>query len=232
MNKLLLLPLLPVFITSITHADVLANWNLDSLAGGEASAVVTDIAAGVSVNELTGGEGLKWANALAALPNGTGANSLANAIELGDCFSFTLTPNAGEVSYDSIFVRVTVGANVQPATPRFSLLSSVTGFSSSDALDTFDVSMSTNSSNGAETLDLSGLGEVEGPVEFRIYYHDVGPNPTHRVAIGKIFSPNGTPDLTVNGTVAGKRVSITEPSTYAGLLGLVAFGAAMLRRRI
>lgn len=231
MNKLLLLPLLPLLITSIVHADVLANWNLDSLAGGEASAAVANVYAGISAGDLTGGEGLKWANALAALPNGVGASSLADAIDLGDCFSFTLTPSAEEVSYESVFVRVTVGSNVQPTTTRFSLLSSVTGFSSSDALDTFDVSLSTNSSNGAETFDLTELRDIEGPVEFRIYYHDVGPNPTHRVAIGKIFSPNGTPDLTVSGTV-GKRVSIPEPSTYTGLVGLIAFGAAVLRRRI
>jgi hypothetical protein len=156
------------------------------------------------VGNLLGGGEARWPDALVVLRHDSPISSLANSIVANDYFSFTI--DGSTASYESIFVRITVQANAFPATTEFSLLSSVTGFGEGAvALDIFSVSASQSGANhGTGTFDLSKVAALQnatGAVEFRIYYHDTGANPMTRIGIGQAFATNGTPDLTVTGSV-------------------------------
>jgi hypothetical protein len=231
MKKYLSISLLSAAVAVSSYAAVLADWDLNSLGSSSTSAVVSSTDADIAASDLTGGEAAGWPNALVAFPSNSAAGDLAGAIVLDDYFSFTLTPSAGTVSYDNIFSRITLGANVRPATGAFSLLSSATGFTDADELGSFDLTLVGAATNGtsSHTYDLSGVTELQtiaGAVEFRIYYYSTGANQTQRMGLGRIFNTTPESDLTINGSVA-----VPEPSAYAGLAGLVALGSVMLRRR-
>ncbi|MFV0336964.1 MAG: hypothetical protein ACK5LK_01800 [Chthoniobacterales bacterium] len=220
-----------LFVATLSsHAAVIVNWQNDAVTGTDTTAPATTVATGVSsssLSQLIGGTA-GWPDTLAGLQNSASVNSLATAISAGDYFSFTVTSDASiEASYSSLFLRYSVAANTQPAQTTFSLLSSVTGFTSLDSIDSFTADATVGGLiTGTGTFDLSSTSALqsiaaETPVEFRVYIYNTGTNPMTRIGIGQGFATNGTPDLTLNGELVA--IPLPEPSTPAFLgMGLAA----------
>lgn len=234
--KKTLIVLATLLACSALHADVIANWDNDPLEASSTTAPVGSTAAWASSSDLTMGSGLNssagYPDALTGIQNNSGINSLATAISGNHYFSFTITPDGStSVNYDSLFVRLSLQANAQPATTEFSLLSDLTGFTSSDAIDSFTASATVSGLNHAtDTFDLSGSSALQGvsagtPIEFRIYAHNTAANSMTRLGIGNAFATDAAPDLTLNGTVA----AIPEPASLS-LFGLAGLALLWMRR--
>lgn len=220
-------------LSTAGRAAVIVNWQNDPVTATDLSIAAASVATGVSSSVLSQNIGASagYVNALGGLQNASGVNSLAAAITANDYFSFTVTPDVGqEVSFSSLFLRYSVGANVRPATTVFSLLSSATGFTASDGLGTVTADLPSASSatgTGTFTLGQALLQNVTTAVTFRLYVYNTGINPMTRIAIGQLSAINGTPDLTLDGTIA----AIPEPSTWALLtLGLACVTVFHCRR--
>ncbi len=230
MKKLGIMIAILLAMAVTAQADVIANWNNEALAAGATSAPVETTHADVSSTAQTFGAGLAASNypeALTAWAN-TLFGTLDAAITGNDYFTFTITPDAGKVvSYSDLFLRHTTQANAQPATTVFTLMSSVSGFTSSDGLDTIIMTASAAGANlGSGTFDLSGESALQNvvagtAVEFRIYAHTTAGEMT-RLGIGEAFYQDRD-DLTLSGTV------VPEPATV-GMLGLGALVAVIARR--
>jgi len=160
-----------------------------------------------------------WPNALTALQNNAGINSLASAISAGDYFTFTVTPGTqASASYTNLHVRVSLGANTQPATTVFTLTSSLAGFSAAAALAAFTNETITASTMGIESdLDLGSIAGLQNvaagtAVEFRLYAHNIGVNPMTRIGIGKAWGA-AADDLRLSGMVSSGSGSGGTPET-------------------
>ncbi|MEA2068349.1 MAG: PEP-CTERM sorting domain-containing protein [Verrucomicrobiota bacterium] len=107
-------------------------------------------------------------------------------------------------------------------------MSSLTGFTASDGLDTLDVSATIGGANyGEGTFDLSGVSALQTVaagtvVEFRMYAHTTSGQMT-RMGVGEAWGPDRD-DMTLNGTV------IPEPATLT-LLVFVSGGMLWFRKR-
>jgi hypothetical protein len=218
------------------QADVLVNFENDNVVATDLSTPADFVHADLTSSLLTQGIGSAsgWTDALGGVQNSLAISSLAAAITANDFFTFTITSDAlKEASYSSLFLRYSVGANVRPAETTFTLLSSLTGFTSTDAIDTIVATLPTDASVvGTDTFDLTGETALqnipaETPVQFRIYAHNTGGNAMTRIAIGHLFFNNGTDDLTLNGTIA--TTVVPEPTSAFMLLG--GLGMLMLFRR-
>lgn len=209
---------------TFAQADIIVAYENDELTAGETSASTDIVDANTSATALTFAmPAANWPDALTVLQNNSGINSLATAITGDEYFSFSVTPDLGfTASFSSMNIIYSIGANVPPAATEFSLLSSLTGFTASDAIDTFTGTTSASFNTGTGLFDITGeaaLQNVVGgtTVEFRIYAHNTGTNPTTRIGIGHAFASNATNDLVLNGTV------VPEPSSLA-LLCLATIG--------
>ena len=233
MKKLITTIAVALVAATAVRADVLALWENDDLTTTSLTAVADTVHVDLSsstMDQLIGGAD-GWNDTLGAIQNDAGVNSLATAITAGDYFTFTITPDAGKVvSYSDAFLRYSVGANVRPSTTVFTLMSSLTGFTSSDAIDTVSASLPVDASVvDTGTFDVTGESALQSvaagtAVEFRLYAHNTGANAMTRVSIGHLFSANGTDDFVLNGTV------IPEPATL-GLLVFVSGGMLWFRNR-
>lgn len=168
------------------------------------------------------GSAASWPNCLAGLQNSASINSLSAAIAAGDYFAFTVTPDAEVVtSYSNLFLRFSVGANVRPATTVFTLMSSETGWTAADGIDTITAVLPSDVSVvGTDTFDLTGESALQNvaagtPVEFRIYAHNTGANPMTRIGIGHLFWTGSVDDdLRLEGGVStGGGASTNAPET-------------------
>ena len=217
------------------HADILAAWDMTGLPASQSSAPVTTVDADMSSSDLTQGPRLTstpgWPDALASHGESWRMGpDIWNSVALGSYYSFTLTPDAGKtVSYDSVDARLAVNAGGADTDITFHLLSSQTGFTGNDALDSINILMPDPGDfvpaiYGA-TFDLSaaGLTGISTATEFRIYVSVASGG--NRNGIGHTWSGMSDPDdLIVNGTV------IPEPATL-GLLVFVSGGMFWFRRR-
>ena len=204
----------------VGQAETLALWDNDNLLAPARSNAVNAVAADVSAGYLElgtglaapgiGNDGTPWDNALDAFIY-NGVTSLATAIASGHYYGFSVTPNPGkQVDYGSIFTRITlndagdgVGSSV-----RVVLMSSATGFADGDEIGSFtvthapgqgatDVTIVTNS------FDVSGIAALQNQpssIEFRLYIVPTGGSYS-RIAVGRIFSEDGSGDLSVEGTI-------------------------------
>jgi len=155
--------------------------------------------------------------------NSGNATTLATAITANLYHSFTLTPSSG---FELNISGVTYNADASSTTStfNFNLLSSVTGFTSSDSLGSFSV---INGGNASGTINLSGnsaLQGVDSTIEFRIYVSRSAGSGT-----ASYYADDGVNSglFSINGSVA----AVPEPSTWA-LIGLgSAFMLWNLRRK-
>ncbi len=233
MKRLITTMAIALVAATAVRADVLALWENDDLTTTNLTATADTVHADLSSSTMDQliGSADGWNDTLGAIQNAAGVNSLATAITAGDYFTFTITPNAGKVvSYSDAFLRYSVGANVRPATTVFTLMSSLTGFTSADAIGTVSASLPVDASVvGTGTFDLTGASALQSvaagtAVEFRLYAHNTDANAMTRVSIGHLFATNGTDDFVLNGTV------VPEPATL-GLLGFAAAGMLWVRRK-
>lgn len=186
-------------------------YDCHSLAAGATSVSGTSSHADVAIDNLELPDTFppsNWPNALTALQNNAAINSLASAISGGDYFTFTVTPDAQSVaSYTNLHVRISLGANVQPATTVFTFMSSLTGFTASDALAAFTNETTTASTMGiVNNLDLGGIPALQNvtagtAIEFRLYAHNIGANPMTRIGIGNAWGA-AADDLRLSGSVS------------------------------
>jgi hypothetical protein len=173
----------------------------------------------VTISLGAGMGGVAYSNAFGGSPQGTAQTTLADAI-LNDVYhTFTVTPVSGQqITYASLDFNFTVqnGGELEV-------------YSSFDGFGTALYSNNAIGGGGAgtsDTIDLSGLGIVSGPIEFRFYSSSSG-NYDQR-GIGLAFTAGGTGnDLVLKGTTS----AVPEPSTYAALTGLLALSCVYVRRR-
>jgi len=192
--KKVLIALAVLAIASIGYADLVATWDFDGFAGGEASAAGTMLG-NMDGSTLTRGAGLNTAgngNRFNAVSFSTAdGGSLANALTVGDYFTFSLDASTSYAfSLDSLVINVqSSGSGPQ----SWALFSSVDGFAAAgDALN--DWSAVGNSTQTATLSGVTGLQDVEGSIEFRVY----GYGATSSSGSGG-FEGAGN-DITVNGT--------------------------------
>jgi len=143
--------------------------------------------------------------------NAGSATSLGTSITAQLYHSFTLTPSSG---YKLNISGVTYNADASSgsSTFNFDLLSSATGFTSSNSLGTFSV---VNGAAASGTIDLSANSSLQGvnsSIEFRIYVNrSAGAGTAAYYADDAVNSGL----FSINGSV----VAVPEPKTWA-LIGI------------
>ena len=138
--------------------------------------------------------------------------------DLGQYLSFSVDPTGFIMVLDTLQYRIQPGdqTNVNislrgPAT--WQVRTSLDGFST--ALAT--ISSSVGNPSFTWTIDVSSLGFISTPVEFRLYGYEGGQN---SAGIGVI-----SPWITLNGTV------LPEPGTIVGATLVTLIGAGLIARR-
>jgi len=219
-------------LSTTTNADLVASFDFDGLAANQTMGGPSVVNADVSSSGLALAPGFAlggWSDAITGLQNNGLINSLASAIAGDEYFTLTITPDAEKsVSYSSMFVHYSLGANTQPAETTFAILSSVTGFTASDAIDSFVGSAAVAFNTGTDSFDLSGataLQDAADMVEFRIYAFNSGVNPMTRIGIGRAFSNAPTDALVLNGTIT----AVPEPSSLLFLGAVTLLGAVSMQ---
>lgn len=209
-----------------TQAAVISAWDNDDITGSETSTPADTTLQGFSVATLSYGSGLGsggWADAFDTTASFT-STSLANAIANNDYMTFTIQPGGlvNDLDYTDFDFRAEANSTGFTA----DLLTSATGFTSSDSLSTF----THNGSPAVQTFnaDLSGVAALQnntGNVEFRLYIYNLG----NRMGIGDAFATDGLNDLFVSGNA--DVATTPEPTTF-GLIGLGFLGILAQRKRL
>jgi len=214
---------LTLLTLSITHAAVLATYSFDNTSGTtDLSAVIDASSPSYTVSDFSAGVGFTLADTpptaftseALGLQDGTASN-LAGAITNNEYFTFTVTNgstsalNLTSISFDA--GRTTNGAR------DFYLFSSLTGFTSTDVLDS--VTGVTAATDSTLSYDLAPLtfSDID-TVEFRIYVDNRSNN------------NNNSSGTYVDNVVLNGTFSVPEPSSTV-LLGLGSVALLSMRRR-
>ena len=218
--KKLFIGLMVAMLAGVACADVIASWTLDTYLGTEASAPSTTLIGDMEAITITRGAGLN-----------TGANGgrfnalgfsllLADSLANNDYFTFTVEASSGfQFSLDTLTFDVQASAT---GPQSWALFSSVAGFAAAgDAIATY--AAVGNSTQTPDLSGISGLQDVTGPIEFRVYGY--GASATSGTGG---FEGTGV-DVQIDGTVAAAG-PVPEPATMA-LLGLGALALAIRRRK-
>lgn len=200
----------------------LASWDVN---GADAS-VTNPLAATVLSTDIASATLALGSGVTASASNDTfggsafNSTSLDSAVLNADYLSFTITPSAGfKLSISSI----SFNTGVATAVTNFnaSLLSSSTGFTSSDSLYSYSFSTTTPAAQSVTLSGIPALQNVANSIEFRLYgYRDSAGMSTYRIR-----NLSGS-DLIINGTVT----AIPESPTYSLLGGISVLGLTSLRR--
>ena len=235
MKKLITTMAVALVAATAVRADVLATWDNNPLAAQVTAAPVGTTHANVSSSDLTFGSGFTTGNASACLAvKSIFQPTLAAAISTDSYYSTTLSIDAGyQANFDSVGFEGTAYAWNGAASVDFALLSSETGFTSVDVLGTISGIAGANPAHFFDKIfdvsSVSGVDNVTGSVEFRLYAYNTGANAMSQLSIGHAFytgANTGTQDLEFNGTVS----AIPEPATL-GLLVFVSGGMLWFRKR-
>lgn len=207
-------------------ADLIAAWDTTPLQGSNTVASASSLHANMDAGLLARGAGgtATTFNNTFAMRNAN-ETSLANAIANDRYLSFELEASDGyHIDFDDVFFRYSMQNSA--TTPReISLFSSVTGFTASDAISSFQIS---GVNQAPAAIDLSGITELQGvtSVEFRMYMWNA-PGAFDQSGLGHSFNSTGHGnDIVFSGTVS----LIPEPGTI-GLLGMGLLGLFAARRR-
>lgn len=234
MKKLAILTVVALIAATGVQADILAGWDTTGLAANTMSvAANTSHADMLPASDLTSGPRMaapSWPDAVASFGESWRMGpALANSIALGSYWSVTLTPGAGKtVAYDSVNAQLAVNTGGSSVDATFHLLSSQTGFTDADALDTVNIvdavpNYTPTIYNVSFDLSGAGLTGLSDATEFRIYVSVASGG--NRLGIGHTFTGETvTDELVVNGTV------IPEPATM-GLFGFASAGLLWWRKR-
>lgn len=213
------LVLVPASMAQMT----LMTWDVNGVSESASSVLGATTVSGVSATaELTRGAGAGLPgspanNAFGA--SGFASVSMADALADGDYFSFTISARDGfALSLTEVSYRMSITTN---GPTNAALFTNLGGFSAEQAVITY--SITTAAGGGDRTVALSGLNDVQGPVEFRIYAWGSGTGTTDKFRFRNLVGA----DVAISGSIS----AVPEPSTYATLLGLAALGAVALRRR-
>ena len=210
LNILRNITILAAMATTV-HAETLALWELDDLAGSSSNAAVDTTHPNISSTDLATGDGIDtaidWPYTLGGYADWHLGSSLQYAINTGDdYFTTTLTADAGKmVSYSNLFARFAVNAGDDGAYLTFHLLSDQAGFTTNDVLGSFTVEDTRTAdwssiihTNNFDLSTVSELQGVQGAAEFRIYVTATNGN---RMAIGHDSFLNNTDDFRFDGIV-------------------------------
>lgn len=204
------------------HAAVLISWEVGGINAGSTPSFDGSPTAGIQSGSLTLGSGL---SASSASDTFGGSNfdqvSLTDALAAGDYISFTITPGTGQsVSISDISYNL----GLATATDfNAVLLSSRTGFTTSDALDTYSFG---TASPATRTIAISSpaLQGITTPTEFRVYgFRDASGTSTLRIR-----NLSGD-DLIIAGTVSA--APLPEPAAASLLAGVAVLTGAIATRR-
>jgi hypothetical protein len=223
---------------SIASGQTLASWENDHLSG---NAVMTT--AGEAPSAGGWDAGLAYAPVLsrgsggtATTFNNTFAMRMADSVDLAAAIAnaryltFTLEAAAGNLLNLSGLDAIITAQNATNHAISIAVMTELTGFGAGDAVATWQVGGTGDSSGWlgvSRTLDLSAVSALQGVVstEFRLYiYGHTGE--WDQVGLGRSFQENGTTDLAVSGSIS----AVPEPSLFGALAGGLAL-VWVLRRR-
>lgn len=229
----------------------LACLSLASIAQNVNAQIVTYVVTGANASTSTtisptGAPGSITASSLTVGPNLTSALNQINSFALrtwstsssyssgsGTYFDFQIQPNTGfTIDFTTIDYGLWHGSSGN-APKKFELHASTDAFASSDVnLTSGGVHDLTGINNTVTTFSdsASGLGTISAgtTVTFRVYgYSAVSTGAAGGFANGTAGVTGGA-DLVINGTVN----AVPEPSTYAGIFGLLALGFVCVNRRL
>ena len=211
------------------HAAVLAQWDPSGTVQSSSPLAPTSAASGLSAGNLTLGPGLSDPGPFANVFMGN--NWPSGGLDANDYLAFSITGNA---TYQSVVFSL---YNNFDGIGNWELRSSVDGFTSTLASGSFSGIF-----GGGEVIsaDVSALGTVNGTLTFRLYT-DSNAGTTNPLQRGIRGTGGGGEGLTVNGTAnGGGTVPFVTPlpvpalagAPLLALMGLIAFAALSLRRRI
>ncbi|GJM64341.1 fibronectin type III domain-containing protein [Persicobacter diffluens] len=177
----------------MAKAQEIIQWEFQDMNGAASSTAISH-AEGITVSEMTLGQGLEPINyrSHGFTAKFQEALTLQEALDKGEYFTFTVTPEEGKVfSLSNIDLRP-VSQNMER---NFALLSSVNGFDTEKVLATF--AMQGNGDNPRQIMTVNDHQNLFEPVEFRIYIYGVNDKYT---AVG--FGLGEGMDFIANGEVA------------------------------
>lgn len=234
MNKLIkiltALALTAGLSTAAFGQSTLAEWNTSGFAGTETTIAASNVATNLSISAIGLG------SALGTTGGGGGVNTNGWTTDLnganGNYWGFSVTVDSGFLLELNTFQFTGRSSNTGPR--DFAIRYSGDSFASN--IDTFNTS---GSNYIAFDVDLSGLGVLSaGTYEFQVGLVSdtssngtgtVGTAGTHRIMnYGSTSATASSNPINLTGTVT----AVPEPATYAAIVGLLALGLVLVRRRM
>jgi hypothetical protein len=207
-----------VALSGLVHADLLAGWDVNGLAGTNNNLTPSVLAPNITSGNIARGPGLTGSAAANSFlsTSWTVGGTVIDAIATNDYFSVTLNASLGNTLSLTNLSWIVNRSNQGPT--NFTLRSSFDGFAADITTWT---RTGTTAGNVQTDLSISGVNTIE----FRIYgYNAGGSGGTGRIADGGDIGQTGI-DFGVFGTV------VPEPATFMLMsAGLVALSAS--RRKI
>lgn len=224
LQKFLLLPTLlcaaVVVGLASAHGAILAEYNFTANSAASTDLDLLSTAGNFQENDLGDDPDNGITNGEArVITDTTSWTNLAGAISNDSYFSFTLDPGGNSTTLTNLTFSHIFRLTNPTISGSVALLTSLTGFTSSDALATYNIGQQTEGGTQTESrnviLDDPAFTNFTVPVEFRFYLWDTSTSGTRSQNLDNIV---------LNGTV------IPEPNAGAlAVLGLA--GMAACRRR-